>query len=92
MLGVIRVGSVIDRSRLRWFGHVVRRSGEMVQEAMEEGRRTRSRGRPRMTWEEGVLRLMKGCGLRREDAFDRGRWRTAIHGTRPTPAGGETGR
>ena len=36
---------------------------------------SRARGRPKKTWIEVVQRHCKACGLSREDAMNRGRWR-----------------
>ena len=38
----------------------------------------RPRGRPKKTWREIVEKDCKACGLNREDAMDRSRWRKQI--------------
>jgi len=56
---------------------------------MEEGRlprevtkwsppRRRKRGRPKLTWAEGIRGLMGEMGLMEEDWTDRGNWRKEI--------------
>ena len=56
LVGVELITTVIISCRLRWYGHVVRKSKEYwVKKCMEykvEGRRTV--GRPRRTWLENV--------------------------------------
>ena len=39
---------------------------------------TRPRGRPKNTWKEIVEKDCRACGLNREDAMDRSRWRKQI--------------
>ena len=82
-------------SGVRWFGHVLRRDeGDVLREALQfevDGRR--GRGRPRNTWKKQVEKEMKRAGLRREDAYDRGRWREgvqtiAMKNIRPPPLTG----
>ena len=38
----------------------------------------RKRGRPKLTWAEGIRRLMGEKGLMEEDWNDRGNWRNKI--------------
>jgi len=75
-IGVEGIGKVVRRSRLMWFGHVQRKAeGDWIKRCstMElEG--TRSRGRPKKTFEEET----RGLGLATEDAYDRGKWRRMI--------------
>ena len=48
------------------------------------------RGRSRKTWKECVVDDMRKMNLKREDAQDRGLWRSGILGNRPTRASAET--
>ena len=68
---------VVQRSDLRWMGHVLRREDEdhikMVWELDESVRR--GRGRPKMTWKDNIKREQRKCGLREEDAQDQVKWR-----------------
>ena len=70
----------IKTKQLQWCGHVQR---------MEEGRLSkdvikwsppgrRKRGRPKLTWAEGIRGLMGEKGLMEEDWYDRGNWRKKI--------------
>jgi hypothetical protein len=70
----------IKTKQLQWNGQVQR---------MEEGRLTkevikwrppgrRKRGRPKLTWAEGIRGLMGGKGLMEEDWNDRSNWRKKI--------------
>ena len=67
----------LRRRRLRWFGHVLRKDDEdWVKKCMAlEVDGGRERGRPRKRWSDVVRRDMKKCGLAREDAYDRAKWR-----------------
>jgi len=56
--------SVLQRNRLRWYGHVLQNEdNDWVKKCMEykvEG--TRPRGRPKKTWREIVEKDCTGCG------------------------------
>ena len=43
----------------------------------------RSRGRPKLTWEEAVKRDLKDWNITRELALDRVAWKAAIHVPEP---------
>ena len=81
-LGIVAIGDMMRRSRLRWLGHVLRKdASDWVRQSMDmvvEGRR--GRGRPRLTWEKVVESDMKLRGLTREDAEDRLKWRVKSWG------------
>ena len=55
-LGVASISEKMKEGRLRWFGHVKRRQVTTPVRVMEtfnvEG--SRSRGRPKLTWEESI--------------------------------------
>ena len=73
-LGLDDIISVLQQGRLRWYGHVLRKGdNDWVMEYEVEG--ARPRGRPKKTWREIVEKDCKVCGLNREDAMDRSRWR-----------------
>ena len=77
----------LARARLRWMGHVIRKSDNdgvkcsMTRDVVG----TRLKGRPKLTWQKTVERDMKLRGLNREDALDRKLWRSKIW-CRPTLA------
>jgi len=65
------VVTVLQRNRLRWYGHVLRKDdSEWVKKCMDfvvEG--VRPRGRPKRTWKEVVQGDMKSLKLTKEDAL-----------------------
>ena len=74
-------GNVGDREgRLRWFGHVKRRSHlapvRKVELLTVEGKR--GRGRPRLTWDEHVRQDLTELHLSEDMIFDRSTWRRRI--------------
>ena len=82
--GVEDVTEVVNRSRLRWYGHVRRREGgHIIRRAMDmavEG--VRPRGRPRKTWKKGIVEVMNKRNLGEGNVLDRREWERLI--ARPT--------
>ena len=80
-LGVDSVFDVVRVGRLRWFGHVMRKSDdEWVKKCQSiELVSNTSRGRSRKIRRERVNKDMKELGLR-EDVQDKDRWRRMIFG------------
>ena len=72
--------SVLQRNRLRWYGHVLQEEdNDWVKKCMEyEVEGTRPRGRPKKTWREIVEKYCRACGLKTEDAMCHSRWRKEI--------------
>ena len=72
LVGVEPITTVIRNGRLRWHGHVMRKSDEdWVKKCMElkvKGRRPV--GRPRRTWLESVEADMAELEINREDVLD----------------------
>jgi hypothetical protein len=70
----------INTRQLKWYGHVQRmEEGRLPKQVMKwspPGRR--KRGRPRLTWVEGIRGLMGEKGLVEEDWNDRDEWRKKI--------------
>ena len=70
----------IETKQLQWYGHVQRMEvGRLPKEVTKwspPGRR--KRGRPKLTWAEGIRGLMGEMGLMEEDWNDRGKWRNKI--------------
>jgi len=63
----------------RKFSNLLRSRGRLPKEVMTwspPGRR--KRGRPKLTWAEGIRGLMGQKGLTEEDWNDRGNWRKKI--------------
>ena len=87
-LAVEAVSDVVRRGRLRWFGHLERKSPDDWVSACRdlEVDGVKRKGRSRTTWEECVRNDMVSLGLKRDWALDRVRWRGCICGGRPTRA------
>jgi hypothetical protein len=70
----------IKTKQLQWYGHVHRmEGGRLPKEVMKwhpQGRR--KRGRPKLTWAEGIGGLMGEKGLMEEAWKDRNNWREKI--------------
>jgi hypothetical protein len=74
--------SMIWKSRLRWYGHVMRRDeGVGIRRVLEfEVASEIRRGRPPMGWKEQVEKDMVKAGLRHDDAQVRVAWRHGVSG------------
>ena len=72
---------VARKSRLRWYGHLLRKTEEDgIRRALEvvvPG--VVGKGRPKMSWQKEVEKDMVRAGLRKGDARDRGRWRRCLN-------------
>ena len=70
----------IKTKQLQWYGHVQRmEEGRLPEEIIKwrpPGRR--KRGRPKLTWADGIRGLMGQKGLMGEDWNDRSNWRKKI--------------
>jgi hypothetical protein len=73
--------TLVRKSRLRWYGHVMRRDeGAGIRRVLEfEAAGEIGRSRPRMGWKEQVEKDMLKAGLRHEDAWDRQAWRRGVY-------------
>jgi len=87
-LDVEMVSDVVRRGRLRWFGHVERKSHDDWVSACRdlEVEGVKRKGRSRKSWGECVRNDLTSLGLKRDWALDRARWRGCICGNRPTRA------
>ena len=84
----LKVGELrgkLRETRLRWYGHVLKREEDYV------GQRTRrmvigkkGRGRPKRRWKDFVEEDMRIMGVTEDDALDRCKWRQQIHTGDPT--------
>ena len=90
--------TLVRRSRLRWYGHVLRREeGAGIKKVLEfEVEGVRGRGRPKMGWKEQVQKDRVRAGLQGVEASDRSKWRRGVlsfvmSGQTPTPEFGENG-
>ena len=62
-LGVDDIALILQRNRLRWYGHVLRKDDDdWVKKCMEyEVKGSRPRGRPKRTWKEVVREDCQAC-------------------------------
>lgn len=72
--------TLVRRSRLRWYGHVLRRNEEDgIRRALEfEVEGGTGRGRPRLGWKEQVEKDRVKAGLREVEVSDRHAWREGV--------------
>ena len=80
-IGVTSIKDKIREARLRWFGHIRRRSrdGPLRRcETIECPDYRRSRGRPKKSWSEVVRHDLKTLGLVEDMTQDRRLWRSRI--------------
>ena len=84
-MGTAPIGEKLKESRLRWFGHVLRREPDAVarrgHEMKVDGKR--ARGRRKLRWNDVVASDMEERGLLKRDAPDRLKWRKKSHTADP---------
>ena len=80
MLAIEDVAEVMQRNRLRGFGHVERRDElcwiKRIVTLQVDGDGVKDR--PRKSWREVLREDMREKGFCREDAWDRSRWRKML--------------
>ena len=83
---VREISDKIQESRLRWYGHIMRRDeqyvGKRVMEMNIPGRR--KRGRPRRRWMDCIKDDLREKRLTGDEVWDRNRWRTLARNIDPT--------
>ena len=98
MMGIkFDIVDIIRKSRLRWFGHVMRREkGVGIRKVLEidiEGKV--DRGRPKLMWNDIVKKDMKQYKIDGNDCLDRKKWKLKVSriGTKSlTTVNGDKGR
>jgi hypothetical protein len=70
----------IKTKQLQWYGQVHRMEEGRLPKGVLEWRPSgrRKRGRPKLTWVEGIRGMMGEKGLQEEDWTDRNNWRKKI--------------
>ena len=91
-MGLVGIGQVMRKSRLRWYGHVARREEthwlQRILNFPVAGRKPR--GRPRKTWAETITEDRRASNITHINPTDRTAWRRAIKEmTCPTPQSGK---
>ena len=80
-LGVAPISEKMRENRLRWFGHVQKKTFDALVRRVEsiivEGKR--SRGRPRRTWDEQIRVALYELNISTGLTKDRSSWRRHIH-------------
>ena len=74
------ISKKVQESRLKWYGHVLRREDEYVGKrvmAMEVSGNKR-RGRPKRRWLDSIRNDLSERELSKENAQDRAKWRRII--------------
>ena len=79
-LGIDDIALALQKNRLWWHGHVLRKQDDdWLKKCMEyEVAGSRPRDRPKRTWREVVEEDCQAHKLNKEDAMDRSRWRKLI--------------
>ena len=77
-LGLPDVESALRQRRLRWYGHVQRSTGWINRCTVMDVAGVAGRGRPRMTWQDGVNKDRRLWGMDNIDPGDRASWRSAL--------------
>jgi len=86
-VGVAPISEKMVESRLRWYGHVGRRTeNHPVRrvDQMDDSPGVRGRGRPKRTIKEQIQSDLKVNELNPQMIYDRAQWRCLIHVADPT--------
>ena len=74
-LGIRDIGDVLRTGRLRWLGHVERSNSWIAGVRKIEVEHTKTKGRPKLSWDEVVARDRASLGMRQTNPQDRQAWR-----------------
>ena len=80
------ISKKVQESRLKWYGHILRREDEYVGKRVMvmEVPGKRRRGRPKRRWLDNIRNDLAERELSREEAQDRVQWRRLIRNIDPT--------
>ena len=80
MMSLDSVADCLEKERLRWYGHVMRRDEEMeVKRILKmEIEGDKKKGRPMKTWMQAVKETMKKRRINDNDWEDRSKWRSHL--------------
>ena len=80
------ISKKVQESRLKWYGHVLRREDEYVGKRVMgmEVPGKRRRGRQKRRWMDTIGNDLLEKELSREDTQDRAKWRSVIRHIAPT--------
>ena len=83
--GVVNIADKVRETRLRWYGHIMRRDkGEPVRDILElDIKGNRGRGRPKKRWIDCVKEDLNEKELTVDMAKDRKGWRSRIRAADP---------
>jgi hypothetical protein len=72
--------SLLEDIKTKWYGHVQKMEEVRLPKGVLKWRPSgrRKRGRPKLTWAEGIRGMMGEKGLMEEDWNDRRKWRKKI--------------
>ncbi|XP_061708232.1 uncharacterized protein LOC133518587 [Cydia pomonella] len=86
--GSFKVSPIFEKlteTRLRWYGHVMRRDdGHVVQRALALPEGKKRGGRPHLTWWTSMAKLLEKAQLPNPTTRDRSSWRRRIRRADPT--------
>ena len=74
-LGIRNVEVVLRTSRMRWFGHVERNVGWIVQVRKLDLNTCKKPSRPKKTWDELILNDKRKLDMVCADPLDRSEWK-----------------
>ena len=83
----VKIEDIIIQSLLQCYCHVVREDiNSQIRDVMEVEITGKSKKcQRRKSWEKCVKKDLERCGLRKEDVYDRKKWRERIRAKLPTP-------
>ena len=79
------VVTIVEGSKLRWYGHLLRKDEEEVVRQLwgEPIKGKRSRGRQLKRWKDGLRERLEELDLKEQDGQVRQKWRRGIVATDP---------